>query len=96
MATQPVASADVYCFRIKGKAYTLPAASKVAGKIPAGRMIDAVMASDDMSELRLGLAMLMETGAPKSTLDAIRGMPMDEFTELLSDWMNSSGAPAGK
>ena len=59
-------------------------------------MIDAIMAEDDASGVKLGIAALKSSGISKAAMDALRDKTASEFSDLLARWMNAGGVNPGK
>lgn len=71
-----------------GKRFTLPLASAGAEKIPGRVTRDAVMNPDDeAAQLRLGFAMLEESGASQEAVDAVYEKSTPAMLDLLGAWM---------
>lgn len=80
----------------KTKTYTLPFASKGAKTLPGKFTRDAIMSPDDESvQLRLGIALLEETGVDQETLDVLYAKPGEEMITILAEWMQHGDGQGG-
>jgi hypothetical protein len=78
-----------YRFTHAGKTYTLPSTEAAAGKVPAGITMDAILEPDsEMTQARLGIAMLVACGASDEAMAAVRAMPTSDMITIIGEWMS--------
>ena len=94
--TQQGNSLREFRFEHDGRTHVLPPASDGAANIPAGTVLDAVESGDEMSQLRLGWAMLKACGPSPEAIEALRAMPMTRFGEVIGKWMKHGGVNPGE
>lgn len=80
-----------FTFTVKGKSYTLPNPHEHADQVPGGITMDAIMRPDDeMTQLRLGFAMLEAAKPDAKAIEALRSLPTSEMLEVFGRWMGES------
>lgn len=85
-----------YIFHHKGQRYTIPPASQALKTMPAGEFVDAVMDDTGAGETRLGIAMLHAVNPDPAAMAALRSMTIEEFGQVVGDWMKRTGANPGE
>lgn len=85
-----------YVFHHKGKRYTIPPASRALKEMPAGEFVDAVMDTTGAGETRLGISMLLAVEPDPEAMKALRSMTIEQFGQVVGDWMKRTGANPGE
>lgn len=93
---QAAGEPEPYTFTHDGEQYTLPPADQGRRSLKAGALIDVLMDENDRSDVKFGLQLLMSVKPSAEALAALRDMDVETFSETLNDWMETTGAEAGK
>jgi hypothetical protein len=93
------AAGEDFTFEHDGETFALPNVTPYAASTPGGAFMDAILADDGTSEIRLAMLALKSASddIDPDAYEALRAKPMDEFLEIIGNWMtHAQGASLGE